>query len=36
LRKDAALVREYLDAGGPKELAKRVTGRVRRLARGDG
>jgi hypothetical protein len=27
-------VREYLDAGGPKELAKRVTGRVRRLARG--
>ncbi|TDP93698.1 glycosyltransferase [Labedaea rhizosphaerae] len=34
LRRDAALVREYLDAGGPKELAKRVTGRVRKLARG--
>jgi len=34
IRRDAALVREYLDAGGPMELAKRVTGRVRKLARG--
>jgi GT2 family glycosyltransferase/glycosyltransferase involved in cell wall biosynthesis len=34
LRRDVALVREYLDAGGPAELARRAAGRVWRLARG--
>ncbi|WP_436492106.1 glycosyltransferase [Actinokineospora sp. HUAS TT18] len=33
VRRDLALVREYLDGGGPTELAKRAAGRVRRLAR---
>ncbi|HEV2784720.1 MAG TPA: glycosyltransferase [Actinophytocola sp.] len=33
LRRDVALVKEYLDAGGPGELARRAAGRVRRLAR---
>jgi GT2 family glycosyltransferase/glycosyltransferase involved in cell wall biosynthesis len=32
LRRDWALLREYLDAGGPLEVAKRATGRLRRLA----
>ncbi|MCP2258650.1 Glycosyltransferase, GT2 family [Streptoalloteichus tenebrarius] len=32
LRRDIALVREYLDAGGPTEVAKRAAGRLRRLA----
>ncbi len=32
LRRDAALVKEYLDAGGPAELARRAGGRLRRLA----
>jgi glycosyltransferase involved in cell wall biosynthesis len=32
LRRDLGLVREYLDAGGPTELARRAAGRVRRLA----
>jgi GT2 family glycosyltransferase/glycosyltransferase involved in cell wall biosynthesis len=32
LLRDLGLVREYLDAGGPAELAKRATGRLRRLA----
>lgn len=32
LRRDLALLREYLDAGGPAEVAKRATGRLRRLA----
>ncbi|MGQ0837321.1 glycosyltransferase [Actinokineospora sp.] len=32
-RRDFGLVREYLDAGGPTELARRAVGRVRRLAR---
>ncbi len=31
LRRDAALVREYLAAGGPSEVARRATGRIRRL-----
>jgi hypothetical protein len=30
LRRDAALVREYLAAGGPSEVARRATGRLRR------
>ncbi|HWE91574.1 MAG TPA: glycosyltransferase [Pseudonocardiaceae bacterium] len=34
LRRDASLVREYLDAGGPREVARRALGRVRRLAGG--
>ncbi|MFI9385215.1 glycosyltransferase [Kutzneria sp. NPDC052558] len=34
LRRDLGLVREYLDAGGPAELAKRAAGRVRRLTMG--
>ncbi|OLR90440.1 glycosyltransferase [Actinokineospora bangkokensis] len=33
VRRDLALVREYLDLGGPTELAKRAAGRVRRLAK---
>lgn len=33
LRRDAALLKEYLDAGGPLEVAKRAGGRIRRLAR---
>lgn len=32
VRRDLALLREYLDAGGPLEVAKRATGRLRRLA----
>jgi GT2 family glycosyltransferase/glycosyltransferase involved in cell wall biosynthesis len=32
LRRDVALLREYLDSGGPMEVAKRATGRLRRLA----
>lgn len=36
LGKDVALVREYLGDGGPAELARRVVGRVRRLAKGGG
>ena len=32
IRRDAALVKEYLELGGPAELAKRAAGRVRRLA----
>ncbi|MEV0055159.1 glycosyltransferase [Saccharopolyspora shandongensis] len=31
-RRDIALLREYLDAGGPLEVAKRATGRLRRIA----
>lgn len=34
LRRDVRLVREYLDAGGPTEVARRATGRLRRLAAG--
>ncbi|HEY3607612.1 MAG TPA: glycosyltransferase [Pseudonocardiaceae bacterium] len=34
LRRDMALVKEYLDAGGPTELARRAVGRLRRLAGG--
>ncbi|HEX7662013.1 MAG TPA: glycosyltransferase [Pseudonocardiaceae bacterium] len=34
LRRDVGLVREYLDAGGPGEVARRALGRVRRLAAG--
>ncbi|MFC5291029.1 glycosyltransferase [Actinokineospora guangxiensis] len=33
LRRDAGLVKEYLDAGGAGELARRAAGRVRRVAR---
>ncbi|MDQ3403257.1 MAG: glycosyltransferase [Actinomycetota bacterium] len=33
VRRDIALVREYLDAGGAGELAKRAVGRVRRLTK---
>ncbi|HEU5475842.1 MAG TPA: glycosyltransferase [Actinophytocola sp.] len=33
LRRDAALVKEYLESGGPAELAKRTVGRIRRMAR---
>ncbi|WP_210435461.1 glycosyltransferase [Saccharopolyspora sp. ASAGF58] len=32
VRRDIALLREYLDVGGPFEVAKRATGRLRRLA----
>ncbi|GAB3909691.1 glycosyltransferase [Kibdelosporangium lantanae] len=31
MRRDLALVREYLNDGGPSELAKRVSGRLRRV-----
>ncbi len=31
VRRDIDLVREYLESGGPKELAKRATGRLKRL-----
>jgi glycosyltransferase involved in cell wall biosynthesis len=34
LRRDARLVKEYLTAGGPTEVARRATGRLRRLAGG--
>jgi glycosyltransferase involved in cell wall biosynthesis len=34
VKRDLQLVREYLDAGGPTELAKRATGRLRKIARG--
>ncbi|WP_043721932.1 glycosyltransferase [Kutzneria sp. 744] len=34
LRRDIGLVREYLNAGGPVELARRAAGRVIRLTRG--
>jgi GT2 family glycosyltransferase/glycosyltransferase involved in cell wall biosynthesis len=34
LRRDAKLVREYLNAGGPTEVARRAAGRLRRLATG--
>ncbi|UVS81771.1 glycosyltransferase [Actinokineospora sp. UTMC 2448] len=33
VRRDLGLVREYLDAGGAGELARRAAGRVRRVAR---
>lgn len=33
VRRDVGLVREYLDAGGAGELARRAAGRVRRVAR---
>lgn len=33
LRRDAALAREYLAAGGPGEVARRATGRLRRWTR---
>ena len=33
VRRDAALVREYLAAGGPTEVARRAVGRMRRWAR---
>ncbi|NKQ57840.1 glycosyltransferase [Amycolatopsis sp. K13G38] len=33
IRRDLELVREYLTDGGPKELARRVAGRVRKVAR---
>lgn len=33
LRGDLSLVRRYLDAGGPAEVARRATGRLRRLTR---
>lgn len=36
VRRDLALVREYLADGGPKELARRVAGRVKKVARGRG
>jgi GT2 family glycosyltransferase/glycosyltransferase involved in cell wall biosynthesis len=38
LKRDAALLREYLGAGGPTEVARRVAGRLRRIAgrRADG
>jgi GT2 family glycosyltransferase/glycosyltransferase involved in cell wall biosynthesis len=32
LRRDVALLREYLDVGGPVEVARRASGRLRRLA----
>ncbi|KAA5825364.1 glycosyltransferase [Saccharopolyspora hirsuta] len=32
VRRDLSLLREYLDAGGPLEVAKRATGRLRRIA----
>ncbi|MBA8826933.1 GT2 family glycosyltransferase/glycosyltransferase involved in cell wall biosynthesis [Saccharopolyspora lacisalsi] len=31
VRRDIDLVREYLESGGPKELARRATGRLKRL-----
>jgi GT2 family glycosyltransferase/glycosyltransferase involved in cell wall biosynthesis len=34
LRRDAALLKEYLTAGGPTEVARRAVGRLRRLAGG--
>ncbi|WP_236795765.1 glycosyltransferase [Amycolatopsis sp. GM8] len=34
VRRDLALVREYLADGGPKELARRVAGRLKKVARG--
>lgn len=34
VRRDLALVREYLADGGPRELARRVRGRITRLVRG--
>jgi hypothetical protein len=34
LRRDAQLVKEYLSAGGPTEVARRAAGRLRRLAGG--
>ncbi|TWP48348.1 glycosyltransferase [Lentzea tibetensis] len=34
LKRDIALVREYLNDGGPTELAKRATGRLLKIARG--
>lgn len=34
IRQDLALAKGYLSAGGPKELGRRVGGRVRRLVRG--
>jgi GT2 family glycosyltransferase/glycosyltransferase involved in cell wall biosynthesis len=33
VRRDLALVKEYLDAGGPAELARRAGGRLRRVLR---
>lgn len=36
VRRDLALVREYLAEGGPRELARRVGGRIRKVARGRG
>ncbi|MGH3469471.1 MAG: glycosyltransferase, partial [Thermocrispum sp.] len=33
LRRDAALVRDYLAAGGPREVARRAAGRLRRWAK---
>jgi GT2 family glycosyltransferase/glycosyltransferase involved in cell wall biosynthesis len=33
VRRDLALIREYLDQGGPRELVRRVAGRVVKLAR---
>jgi GT2 family glycosyltransferase/glycosyltransferase involved in cell wall biosynthesis len=33
VRRDLALIREYLSDGGPKELARRVAGRVKKVAR---
>jgi glycosyltransferase involved in cell wall biosynthesis len=33
VRRDIALVRQYLDDGGPRELARRASNRVRRVAR---
>jgi hypothetical protein len=34
LRRDVALVKEYLTAGGPTEVARRAVGRLRRLTSG--
>jgi glycosyltransferase involved in cell wall biosynthesis len=34
VRRDIRLVREYLDAGGPTEVARRAVGRLRRMAGG--
>jgi hypothetical protein len=33
VRRDIALVREYLADGGPKELARRAAGRLKKVAR---
>jgi hypothetical protein len=33
LRRDVDLIREYLDAGGPRELARRVGGRAIKIAK---